>query len=90
MGGQTSREGRIEIQHNGQWGTICDDHWDDNAATVACRQLNFAGYVSLVVAAAAAAVVVVVVVVVVMVMVVEVVMKKIQHSGRRGTICDDH
>ncbi|XP_076436243.1 scavenger receptor cysteine-rich type 1 protein M160-like [Babylonia areolata] len=43
VGGSSHREGRIEIQHGTQWGTICDDNWDDKAAQVACLQLNFTG-----------------------------------------------
>lgn len=38
---QFPNKGRIEIYGNhSQWGTICDDYWTDEAATVACKQLG--------------------------------------------------
>lgn len=40
VGGGSS--GRLEIFHDGQWGTICDDSFDSVDATVACRQLGYA------------------------------------------------
>jgi deleted-in-malignant-brain-tumors protein 1 len=43
VGGTRSNEGRVEIYYNGEWGTICDDHWTLVEAGIVCRELGFPG-----------------------------------------------
>lgn len=32
-------KGRLEVKHNGVWGSVCDDGWSAENAKVACKQL---------------------------------------------------
>ncbi|XP_054576299.1 macrophage scavenger receptor types I and II isoform X2 [Eptesicus fuscus] len=41
--GSGPHEGRVEVFHDDQWGTVCDDHWELRSGLVICRSLGFRG-----------------------------------------------
>ncbi|XP_077976686.1 uncharacterized protein LOC120334494 isoform X2 [Styela clava] len=41
IGGSNPKEGRVEILHEGKWGTICHHAWDIKDANVTCKMLGY-------------------------------------------------
>lgn len=44
IGGTQAYEGRVEVCRDNVWGTVCDDFWDTNDASVACRQAGYSRF----------------------------------------------
>ena len=41
VNGNDDKSGRVEIYHEGQWGTVCDDNFGREEAQVICKRLGY-------------------------------------------------
>ena len=46
VGGGNATSGRVEILHDGVWGTVCDDGWSTTDGQVVCHQLGYPSIIS--------------------------------------------
>lgn len=41
INGESETEGRVELLHDGKWGTVCDDMFDKADGDVICRMIGY-------------------------------------------------